>query len=250
MAIRAPSPKGDKKGSIVEIIDFRETAPAGSFPTMFKKDPILAQTGGLSVAVPGEIRGLGLAHKRWGKLPWKRLFAPSVKLAREGWTVGPELARRLVKSKDLLESQPDWSEVFAPQGTILHEGDWIKREALADTLETIGEEGADAFYTGKLAQSMVDHIQANGGILTMEDMKNYTALVTRPVVGFYQGRKVYAAPAPASGPALISVLNILERYDVGRYDESKNVDTHRLVEAMKRKCQSCNSKKKSKRGKN
>jgi len=226
MVVRLPN-------GTVETIDFRETAPAASFPTMFKGDPILAQTGGLAVAVPGEIRGLELAHKRHGKLPWERLFAPAVKLAREGWAVGPELARRLQLAKALIEGVPEWSHVFAQDGIALREGQWIKREALADTLEAIGTKGADAFYTGKIAQMMVDHVQKNGGILTMKDMRDYKALVKEPVVGFYQGRKVYTSTAPTSGPALISILNILERYNVGKSAEYANVDTHRLVEAMK-----------------
>ncbi|KAF8924018.1 hypothetical protein BGZ58_002277 [Dissophora ornata] len=226
MVIRLPN-------GTVETIDFRETAPGASFPTMFKKDPILAQRGGLSVAVPGEIRGLELAHQRYGQLSWERLFAPSVKLAREGWAVGPELARRIQLAKEMLETEPDWSHVFAPGRTALREGQWIKREALANTLEAIGREGADVFYTGEIAQMMVDHVQKNGGILTMEDMEAYKPLIKEPVVGFYQGRKVYSSPAPTSGPALISMLNILERYNIGRVKGDTGVDAHRLVEAMK-----------------
>ncbi|KAF9956778.1 hypothetical protein BGZ72_002464 [Mortierella alpina] len=226
MAIRLPN-------GTVETIDFRETAPAASFATMFKKDPILAQRGGLAVAVPGEIRGLELAHKRHGKLSWARLFEPSVKLARDGWPVGPELARRISLVKEMMETDPDWSHVYASkEGVALKEGDWIKREALADTLETVGRKGADAFYNGKIAKSIVDHVRKNGGILSMEDMRKYTALIKEPVVGYYQGRKVYASPAPASGPVLISILNILERYNVGK-SSSANLDTHHLVEAMK-----------------
>ncbi|KAG0306851.1 hypothetical protein BGZ98_001590 [Dissophora globulifera] len=217
----------------VEVIDFRETAPAGAHPDMYRKDPMLAQKGGLSVAVPGEIRGLELAHKRHGKLPWERLFAPSVKLAREGWVIGPELAKRLQTYTKMMETEPDWATTFAPNGTVLREGQLIKREALANTLETIGREGADAFYTGPLAQNMVDYIQANGGILNMEDMKSYVPLIKEPVVGYFHGRKIYATPAPTSGPVLISILNILERYDLGRFKENANVEAHRLVEAMK-----------------
>ncbi|KAF9111458.1 hypothetical protein BGX27_004910 [Mortierella sp. AM989] len=226
MTIRLPN-------GTAEVIDFRETAPAGSHATMYKKNPILAQKGGLSVAIPGEIRGLELAHNRYGKLPWKRLFAPSVKMAREGWAVGPELAKRLQVYKAMMETEPDWSSTFAPNGTILREGQWIKRENLANTLETIGKEGANAFYTGAIAQSMVDHIKANGGILDMDDMKSYVPLIKKPMVGYYQGRKIYTSPAPTSGPVLISILNILERYELGRYKENANVEAHRLVEAMK-----------------
>lgn len=226
MTIRLPN-------GTVEVIDFRETAPAGASPNMYKKDPILAQKGGLSVAVPGEIRGLELAHSRYGKLPWERLFAPSVKMARDGWAVGPELAKRLRVYKTMMETEPDWSAVFAPNGTILKEGQWIKREALANTLETIGKEGADAFYTGPIAQNMVDYIKQNGGILDMDDMKAYKPLIKEPMVGYYQGRKVYTTPAPTSGPILISLLNILERYELGRVKQNANVEVHRLVEAMK-----------------
>ncbi|KAF9128015.1 hypothetical protein BGW39_005421 [Mortierella sp. 14UC] len=198
MAIRLPN-------GTVETIDFRETAPAASFATMFKKDPILAQKGGLSVAVPGEIRGLELAHKRHGKLPWARLFAPSVKMAREGWAVGPELARRIQLAREMIETEPDWSHVFASaEGVALREGQWIKREALADTLETVGREGADAFYTGTIAQRIVDHVQKNGGILTMDDMKGYKPLVKEPI-----------------------------RYNLGKAKQDINVETHRFVEAMK-----------------
>lgn len=206
---------------------------------MFKKNPMLAQRGGLSVGVPGEIRGLEVAHKRHGKLPWKRLFEPSIRLAREGWAVGPELGRRLQYDllKDLLLNDPTWSSVFAPKGEILKEGQWIKREALADTLETISKEGADAFYTGKIAETLVKYVQANGGILNMTDMANYQPLVKEPMVGDYLGRKIYAPPAPTSGPALIAILNILEEYNVGRAKERTNVDTHLLVEAMK--CRMC-----------
>ncbi|KAF8948970.1 hypothetical protein BGZ47_000645 [Haplosporangium gracile] len=227
MAIRLPN-------GTVETIDFRETAPTGAYSTMFKKDPMLAQLGGLSVAVPGEIKGLELAHKRHGKLPWKRLFAPSVKMAREGWAVGPELANRIQRVRVMMETEPDWKHVFASaDGIALKEGQWIKREALADTLEKIGEEGADAFYMGSIAQGIVDHVQKHGGILTMDDMKAYKPLVKEPIVGYYQGRKVYTSPAPTSGPALISILNILERYNMGKFKQDINVETQRFVEAMK-----------------
>jgi len=232
MTIRLPN-------STVEVIDFRETAPAGAHPKMYKKDPLLAQTGGLSVGVPGEIRGLELAHKRHGKLSWDRLFAPAVKMARDGWAVGPELAKRLRIYKTMMETDPEWSQIFAPNGTILLEGEWIKRQALANTLETIGREGADAFYRGPIAQNMVDHIQKNGGILTMKDMKGYEPLLKEPMVGYYQGRKIYTTPAPTSGPVLISILNILERYDLGRVKQNANIEVHRLVEAMKCKSQLC-----------
>jgi gamma-glutamyltranspeptidase/glutathione hydrolase/leukotriene-C4 hydrolase len=93
MTIRIP-PSSEGGSSEVYTIDFRETAPALANSTMYKNDPNSARFGGLSVGVPGEIRGLHEAHRRWGKLPWARLVQPSADLAAE-WTVDIELARRL-----------------------------------------------------------------------------------------------------------------------------------------------------------
>ena len=92
MTVRIP--RGPGEASEAWTIDFRETAPGLSNSTMFVADPLLARRGGLSVGVPGELRGLEEAHRRWGKLPWKKLVEPSVKLAK-GWRVDPELARRM-----------------------------------------------------------------------------------------------------------------------------------------------------------
>ena len=92
MTVRIPNPDGESQ---VYTIDFRETAPALANSSMFVRDPILSRRGGLSVAVPGEIRGLEEAHRRWGKLPWERLVWPSVRLA-QGWEVDRELARRIM----------------------------------------------------------------------------------------------------------------------------------------------------------
>ncbi|KAI1313881.1 hypothetical protein EDD11_002416 [Mortierella claussenii] len=226
MTIRLPN-------GTVETIDFRETAPGASTSTMYSKDPTLAQTGALAIAVPGELRGLDLAHRRHGKLPWSRLLAPSVKLAREGWVVEPLLAVRLETVKWLMESDLHWSRMYAPKGKVAVEGEWVRREVLADTLETIGREGADAFYTGAIALSMVNYVRERGGQLTMEDLRDYKAVVRQPVVGYYHGRKIYTSPAPTSGPTLLSILNIVERYNFGRGRVAPQVETHRLVEAMK-----------------
>jgi gamma-glutamyltranspeptidase/glutathione hydrolase/leukotriene-C4 hydrolase len=93
MTVRIPTSK-DGRSSEVWTVDFRETAPALSEKTMYNNDPTKAKFGGLAVGVPGEVRGLEEAHKRWGSLPWERLVQPSVEIA-EGWKVGRELARRI-----------------------------------------------------------------------------------------------------------------------------------------------------------
>jgi hypothetical protein len=159
LTIRLP-PNSSHSSSEVYTIDFREVAPEGSNSTMFESNPLSSMFGGLSVAVPSEIRGLAEMHKRWGKLPWKQLVEPSAKLAR-GWKVGPELDRRIQvrlfyrtlfgrlrngQMYSVLMTLPDWRPIFAPKGKLLREGDLISRDALARTLQTIAEEGPEAFY--------------------------------------------------------------------------------------------------------
>lgn len=142
-------------------IDFRETAPSASNATMFLRDPLSSIWGGLAVGVPGEIRGLAEAHRRWGKLPWRNVFEPSVKLSRH-FRVTKILAERLQVSMgpkhffiDLIALQatgmfmlndPDWAPIFAPRGILAQEGDHISREVYSKTLEAIARDGPDAFY--------------------------------------------------------------------------------------------------------
>ncbi|OAX42511.1 gamma-glutamyltranspeptidase [Rhizopogon vinicolor AM-OR11-026] len=230
MTVRIP-PSYEGGSSEVYTIDFRETAPALANSTMYKDDPISARFGGLSVGVPGEIRGLEEAHRRWGKLPWARLVQPSADLAAE-WTVDKELARRLQMFGTAMLSLEDWRAVFAPEGRILLEGDTIRRTNYSHTLSVIASEGPDAFYKGPIADSIIRKIQATGGIMTNEDLEKYTVKVDHALQGTYHDKKVYTSRAPTSGPVLLHVLNLLERYDlVGEGRTGLNI--HRFVEALK-----------------
>ena len=112
---------------------------------MFKNDT--SQAGGKSVAVPGELKGLDYMHKKYGVLTWDRLFQPSIALARKGWEVNRILASRLVSANDTILGNPEFRKVFAPNGKLLVEGERVKREVFADTLEIIAKNGADEFYT-------------------------------------------------------------------------------------------------------
>ncbi|CAO3608955.1 unnamed protein product [Cunninghamella echinulata] len=225
MLIRSPN-------GTYEFIDFRETAPKASFETMYVKDPLKAQRGGLAVGVPGEIRGFELAHDRHGVLPWKDLFGPAIKLARDGFVVNEYFHEKLLKAETWILESAEWSDIFAPNGKIAQIGDIIKRPAYANTLETIANEGPDAFYSGKIAESMVETVQANEGILTLEDLKNYRALIKPTVNTYYHGKKITTTTAPTSGPILLSMLNILEKYNL-KVSGRDGLTIHRLVEAMK-----------------
>lgn len=137
-------------------IDFRETAPAAAHELMFaprKDDPTFdaaraSKVGGLAIGVPGELRGLEAAYKLCGGgLPWARLVQPSADLARES-QIRPEMARRLSipALAGWIPGDKVWAKQFAPNGELLKVGETLRRPAYAKTLETIGKEGAGAFY--------------------------------------------------------------------------------------------------------
>ena len=127
---------------------------------------------------------------------------------------------------------PDWSRIFAPDGVILGEGDIIRNDNLSRTLGLIAEQGPDAFYRGEVADAIVSKIRAEGGIMTHEDLVNYRVDVSKALEGTYRDLKVYTTHAPTSGPVLLHMLNLMEKYDLPAEGRTE-VNTHRLVEAMK-----------------
>ncbi|KAH7906765.1 gamma-glutamyltranspeptidase [Hygrophoropsis aurantiaca] len=231
MTIRIP-PKTPGGQSEVWNVDFRETAYTGAHRNMFVSDPSLAQRGGMAVGVPGELRGFREAHRRWGRLAWNRIVQPSVDLAR-GWTVDRELERWLHDPdfRQLILGNPDWREIFAPQGRILHFGETVRRATFANTLAAIAAGQDNLFYEGWIADSLINKIRSTGGQMTQADLRNYRVRVARALAGTYRDRKVYTADAPSSGPALLHMLNLLEHFDLGSLRTGLNV--HRTVEAQK-----------------
>ncbi|KZT59198.1 gamma-glutamyltranspeptidase [Calocera cornea HHB12733] len=225
MTIRPPS------GGKAISIDFREIAPAASNMSMFGKDPLASLFGGLAVGVPGELRGLELAHSLYGRLPWKDVVEPVAKLAA-GWKVQKELARRIPMFGRADKITKEWKDIFAPRGAWLTEGEAIARQNYSRTLQTIAERGVDAFYTGEIAESIVAKIRATGGIMTLEDFAAYRPNMYDSLVGSYRGNTVYTTKAPTSGPVLLHILNMCEKFDFPS-EGLTDLNIHRLVEALK-----------------
>ncbi|KAK1232155.1 hypothetical protein PQX77_004703 [Marasmius sp. AFHP31] len=228
MTVRLPPTKPDSRSEVWSV-DFRETAPSGAHENMFRKGTNSSRIGGLAVAVPGEMRGFEEAHRRWGVLPWNELFLPNVAVANE-FSVGAELGKRLPWIADILLNNSDWSSVFAPEGKLLEEYEPLRNPQLAKSLSRIGKEGADAFYKGSIADSIVRKVRETGGIITHEDLKNYSVEIYRSLEGTYLDKTIYVPRAPTSGPVFLHMLNILEHYD---FSERNGVNAHRVVEILK-----------------
>ncbi|KAG7113427.1 Glutathione hydrolase proenzyme like protein [Verticillium longisporum] len=212
-----------------EFIDFRETAPAAAYEDMYVDDSDQSIYGGLASGVPGEARGLEYVHKKYGALAWKDVLAPSIKLARFGWKVNEDLIYYMnAVGGTFLTDDPTWAIDFAPHGKRLELGETITRKRYANTLETLAEEGADALYTGAIANATIAHLQKLNGTMTLEDLQNYT-IAHRPTAEInYRGFKLTSATAPSGGIVVLSALNGAAGYESFDDPEQVNLTTHRL----------------------
>ncbi|XP_078585959.1 glutathione hydrolase 1 proenzyme-like [Branchiostoma floridae x Branchiostoma japonicum] len=219
----------DKSAS---VIDFRETAPSAATRDMFHNKLSQVNVDGLSVAVPSQLRGLELAHQKYGKLPWSQVISPVVELARNGFAVTEELADAL-SSIGIDNMSGDFKKVFAPNDRLFTAGQKMTRSDLADTLEQVAENGADVFYTGPIAESVVTAAHNTGGVINVQDLTDYQALLKPTLNTTYKESYILTAPAPSGGPSLLSILNIMEGYNMTGKDATKAVTYQRLVEAFK-----------------
>jgi gamma-glutamyltranspeptidase/glutathione hydrolase len=209
----------------IYALDARERAPAAITPAAYLKDgkamPELSQRGGLAVAVPGEVRGLGEMVRRWGALPFRRCVEPAQKLAAHGFPVSSRLAastaaiERPAPAAASPKPDPLFMKIFASRP--LREGEIWRRPDLAWTLGKL-RAGPDAFYNGEIAAEIVKAVRGAGGVLTADDLKNYATVDRTPLETSYRGLRVASMPPSSSGGvALIETLGILAaRYPSGR----------------------------------
>lgn len=216
-----------------QAFNMRETAPQAASEDMYAKNPAAKKIGPLSIGVPGELAGLHLAWQQHGKLPWKKLVQPVIKLAAEGFVISPYLASNIKSYKNAIMADKGLRGVFTVNEKLLNVGDTCYNKKLAETLQAISDFGPSVFYNGTIGKKLVEDVQAVGGILSFEDLQNYRVEVTDPISAEVMGYTILGMPPPSSGAAgLISVLNILGSY--GTPDAAKGtLGLHRTIEAFK-----------------
>ncbi len=238
----------------VVTVDFRETAPRSASPRMYLdgngKTRPRHRAGAWAAGVPGTVRGLGLAHARWGKLAWADLVQPAARLAREGFPISADLARslngQLAEQKNTKTARTgdharlaDFTEsvtAFArPDRAAWKAGDRLIQGDLAATLERIAAAGPDEFYTGRTAQLICRYMVEKDGRITAADLAAYQAKFRPPVHTTFRGCDVWSMGPPSSGGVVLcQMLNILERFDLKADGAQAPRTVHRITEAMRR----------------
>jgi gamma-glutamyltranspeptidase / glutathione hydrolase len=224
-------------------IDYRETAPAATTPGIFlgsdgKPDAAKSRESALGIGVPGTVAGLALALEKYGsgKFTLAELLRPSIDIARGGLVVADDIADTLPDEYRWLARWPSSAKLFSrADGTALREGDTLMQPDLAATLTAIAEQGPRGFYQGPVAENLVKAIRDAGGIMTLDDLKSYQAVIRAPVHGTYRGYDVVSMPLPSSGGVvLLEMLNILEGFPMSDMKQGSALSLHVMIEAMKR----------------
>jgi gamma-glutamyltranspeptidase/glutathione hydrolase len=222
--------------------DYREKAPGKSTQTMYlnEKGEInrsLTARGYLAPGVPGTVRGMALAHKRFGRLPWKDVVMPAADLAAKGFPLAPSLARALNgEVRGPMSGFPASVAAYGkPGGGEWAAGDRIVLTDLGKSLDAIAATGPDAFYTGWIADRIAEDMAKHGGIITKADLAAYEAKERTPLRGTFLGYDVTAMPPPSSGGvALLEMLNILESRGIQKLPHRSVQAMHLMTEAMRR----------------
>ncbi len=221
----------------VHFLDYREKAPAAATPDMYldAQGNVIegaSDIGYKASGVPGSVAGMVYAEQKYGKLTLKKVMAPAIKLAREGYALTWDEARDMQGNQ--LDKFPESRRIFQRDGNFYKPGEIFRQPELARTLERIAAK-PDDFYHGTLARELAAAMQKGGGLITSEDLAHYEVKEREPVRGTYRGYEIISAPPPSSGgTVLIEALNILEGYDLGKLGNRSAQSIHFTIEAFRR----------------
>ena len=223
------------------FLDYREKAPLAATETMYQDahGNVLPEEslegsviGYKSIGTPGSVAGMVHAEKKYGKLGLERVMAPAIKLAAEGFVLTAEEAEELTDPD--LAKFPASKRIFQRDGNLYKEGETFKQPELARTLQRIAAD-PDSFYHGAIAHELVDELHKGGALLTLKDMAQYTVEERTPITGKFHNYTVISAPPPSSGGiVMLTALNILEGFDLGKLGDRSPESIHLITEAYRR----------------
>lgn len=232
----------DQTTGKMATIDGREKAPKSATPDRFLgpdgkprgfRDIV---PGGLSVGVPGNIRLMEATHKKYGKLPWAKIFEPAIRVSEEGFVVNKTLNRAITMMAPVWKDFPDMQALYFVNGQPAPIGTRIKNPAFAKMLRDVAKRGATAFYTGQNAQAIVTAVTKapkNPGDMTLEDLKSYSVKERDAVCFPYRQYKLCGMGPPSSGATTVfQILGLLETYDLKKMGKDNPMAWHLLSEAM------------------
>lgn len=222
-------------------IDYREKAPKAATEKMYLDEngyliKYLNHQGYLAIGVPGTVAGLTLAQKKYGRLKLKEVMKPATRLAEKGFRLSYAMSKNFKSKAGYFRKYPASEKIFLKSDNGFYELDEIfVQKDLAKTLKRISKKGRDGFYKGKTAQLIVADMKANGGLITLNDLADYRAVIRKPIKSTYRGYTILGMPPPSSGGVTVGVmLNILEAYDLKSLGLNSAAYIHLVSEAMRR----------------
>ncbi len=230
----------DARGRTLAV-DFRETAPRAARRDLFTRprsngEPPSSTEGPLASGVPGSVDGLWRAHRMSGRLAWKTVVEPAVRLARDGFVVTETISSSIAKPKyrKRLAGDPETAAIFLPNGEPPAPGTPFRQPALASTLEAIRDRGADGFYRGRIARQIEEGQRRTGGLITRGDLALYSAKVRRPLRFQFLDAEIVTTPAPSSGPVLAEMALLARFVGLEKVKGRDPAAAHFLAEIEKR----------------
>ncbi len=227
-----------QKDDLETVIDGRERAPLAADSKMYldkngKVIDKLSLDGALASAIPGMPAGMVYLSEKYGNLSLAESLTPAIRYAQTGFAISQRYLKLLKLREDVIKKQSQTAKIFLPDGELPKLYSILRQPDLAKTLTLIANSGREGFYSGSIADKLVESVNNAGGIWTKDDLTSYQIIERKPVTGTYKGIKITSAPPSSSGGiVLIEALNILSGYDLQKMDELTR--KHLIIEALRR----------------
>ena len=223
-----------KVGSQIEALDYREVAPGATSPNFYKTKPKTASiNGAYAIGVPGVIAGLYALHKKYGKLKWRQLFKPALRIAKKGFAVSTEMHQVIEANAKRLS--PAGQTLLMNKELAKKPGDIIKYRGMHRALKSIRRRGHRGFYEGAVAKDIINTIKSLGGVMTLEDLSSYKVRWFKPVTLDFKGYKVYSMPLPSTGGIVLSsALRLAQELNLSQYSPLSSMEAHLMAEILAR----------------